>query len=422
MNSSFKGLGNAGIITVILTDPLSLLIGKITNNLHNFNAVGVYYFNSNNSTCMLFNSYDNNPVSWLRLGCSLEKLLTYSFVSKVKIYPLLNRSLEDSTSKEKFQIAVLDMITQNIQNSQSYTDLLLSKSDLVTGYTLVNNLLLKLREEDISININDQLIISPLLGAPTVLESDKSNNIDNSLILEEIKKELVKLAAAFLDLYMENNYYQEKVLETKLNAISELKILVEHLTGGLSNGILSSRIINEAILALNSSNELELIPCWQPVTNITVTTDEIYCSFNPNKDNLLNITELENLGAYLQSLAENNSASLTINLGTIINSYNRIVDKMPTIRKIPSIKSNKSYQALVIFSEAEEIKIPLKDKDTEILLPLANANLSSLDEFQLLQALIYIESLRDQNGNNDKRFSSLQNEITHELALRRNIF
>ena len=53
-----------------------------------------------------------------------------------------------------------------------------------------------------------------------------------------------------------------------------------------------------------------------------------------------------------------------------------------------------------------------------LMIPMINANLKLLSEEQLMDILIYLDSLRTSDGTGDTRFSHLQNEITYELSKR----
>jgi hypothetical protein len=90
----FKDLyKRAGIIRVSLIDPLSLLINKILGLEDSaINAIGYYYEEKYNgkTKCkvLLYNIYDNEIVTWMKMGYTMDLLIVSPFVNKIIFQPL----------------------------------------------------------------------------------------------------------------------------------------------------------------------------------------------------------------------------------------------------------------------------------------------------------------------------------------------
>lgn len=337
---------NCGIITVFLSDPHSQLINKILNNTEQPNGVGFYY---QKNTVFLFNTYDNNPIPWLSFGCNTDLLMKLPFIDKIDFYPL-NDQME-----EKFRTLVLETINSNSKvmtdKNLVYTNLLLNKvnkenNNIMTGYNLVNKVLSNLTET----NFNDSTKIYPcslLNKTVSVILHNNSYTIDYENILESSRKEIIKLSAAFIDLFINNRTFRNNILSYNF--------------------------------------ELE------------------------------NLKDLQRLNNYIERIIQSlNDDIVNINIDELVNIYNNIV-KNTKLNKI-NIKNNSNFtisrQAILTISN-HEINIPNK----VIPIPIYNADLKSLSDEQLMDILIYIDSLKD-NNSNDTRFASLQNQITYELSCR----
>jgi len=90
----FKDLyKRAGIIRAVLIDPLSLLINKILGLEDSaINAIGYYYDEKYNgkTKCkvLLYNIYDNEIVTWMKRGYTMDLLIVSPFVNKIIFQPL----------------------------------------------------------------------------------------------------------------------------------------------------------------------------------------------------------------------------------------------------------------------------------------------------------------------------------------------
>lgn len=471
-----------GIMTACLNDPLSQIISKIMGLKENdVNSVGFYYEGElhgvRKCTVILFNIYDNDPVPWLRLGYTMDLLLASPFVSKITYYPIetatsssrysqtsiLNRSgiRSKPVSKrleENFRAAVVQTIGNNAKGTHdkniSYTSMLLKVAGVTgeeidklvnsvqTGYSLVNKVLITLMgiESGELSKISSSIIPCPLLKRPISISAPRetTNESDIRYIVEESRREITKLAAVFVDLFTTNDTFREYMLstgggKTNQSALNRLLMneseLVSHLVGGLNNGIISSTTINNIIRDINIErfnlgNHEQLQTTKNLKRNIEVIDDNMMCTFK-TPDSVNNMEHLKDLGEYLQYIVDSfeDPKPMTINMGCIISCYNNIIEST-NLNKIKIGQKNKkctlSRTSVVTIpgsSGCDTVQVPI---DSNIIfIPMYNPNLSMLNESQLMDVLVYLDSLRNSDGTGDTRYSNLQNEITNELACRR---
>jgi len=483
-----------GILTACLTDPLSQLIGKIMGlREEEPNAVGFYYeadiHGVNKHTVTLFNIYDNDPIPWLRLGYTMDLLFTSPFVTKLTFYPLVtNQSESDGplfsrTSTERksdrntnskrpfmnkleemFRIIVIETIGINassVHNKHlSYTTLLLKiagitndeadalTSKLITGYSLVNRVLLSLmniRESNLT-KIASSIIPCPLLKKPVsiIAPPENANEGEIKFVIEESRREITKLIAIFVDLYTSHDGFRSNVLATRLHgfsshdrSLSNLESLfglenelISHLVGGLKNGILSNGTLNNILRDLGNErcvlgNYQALPLSLNPNKTVQVTNDAILCTFQQSSAPL-DTDPLRDLGIYLNHIAESFDSPdiLTINLGQMITAYNNSIQNTNLSKiTIPHVGGahTVSRGAIITLPNYEGITRTKHSEPLSTPISMYNSNFAALSEAQLIDILVYIDSLRDTDGTGDTRFANLQNEITHELARRRSI-
>jgi hypothetical protein len=479
-----------GIITTCLTDPLSQLINKIMG-LHEDdpNAIGFYYeaelHGVNRCTVILFNIYDNDPIPWLRLGYTMDLLLASPFVTKITYYPIATTPSDSSSSllsratmskgingnkmskklEDMFRAVVVDTISTNAKaihdKNISYTALLLKiagitgedadrlTSKIITGYSLVNRVLLTLmgiKSVDFT-KISSSIIPTPLLKKPISIISPRENGNENDIkyIIEESRREITKLVAIFVDLFTTHDIFRANILATRSSITLTNKSssptnldrlfvreneLVSHIVGGLQNGIISNTTLNDIIKDLSNErfslgNYQSLPTSINPSKTIQVTSDNIMCTFQQPQSQT-NIDPLRDLGIYITHLIDSfdNPEPLTINLGEILNIYNNAIKgtNLPKI-PIPHIDTHTLSRQSIVIIPGDIDREGLLNNENRIIpsvaIPMYNGNLTSLSESQLLDILVYIDSLRDSDGTSDTRFANLQNEITHEIARRR---
>lgn len=473
--------GRCGILTACLCDPLSQLINKIIGlNEEDPNAVGFYYESEihgvSKYTIILFNIYDNNPVPWLRLEYTIDLLLSSPFVIKITFHPLVTDQSDSSSSitmtrksdmrpmdklEEMFRVIVIETISANATNIRdknvSYTTLLMKAvgvtndetnilaSKLITGYNLVNRVLLALmniRETD-SVKITTSIVPCPLLkksstiNVKEIASKEIASEEEMKFVIEETRREITKLAAIFVDLYTSHEIFRSNALSMRTNGKSSINLenlftreaeLVSHIIGSLQNGTLDNATLNEIIRDLAnerfSLGNYQNIPIsTEPASTVQITNDNMLCTFQHSSAQI-STDPLRNLGIYLSHIADSFDSSevLTIDLGQIITTYNNVIhDTDLNEIQIPHLGG------LHTISRGAVITLPnhkaIKKTKLPISIPVAmyEGNLVSLTEAQLIDILVYIDSLRDSDGVGDTRFANLQNEITHELAHRRSV-
>jgi hypothetical protein len=347
---------------------------------------------------------------------------------------------------------------------------------LITGYSLVNRVLLTLmgiKQSDLN-KIGSSIVPCPLLKKPVTISAPRETVTENDIkyIVEESRREITKLVAVFVDLYTTHETFRNNVLTTRTSSVysdhfnlmdlfSKETELVTHIISGIRNGMISNGTLNDIIYDL--SNErfslVNQIPghthqplpmSTNPSKTVQIIMDTPMCTFqdqssNYNHHNDYNSESLRDLGVYLEHIIDSfdNPDPLTINLGGIVAAYNNAIKGIPSLESskinIPTnleysnlstqshsrnigFSSTLSRQAIVTmlktFPSSKHIQTSNK-LQTTISVPMYNGNLSTLTDQQLIDILVYIDSLRDSDGSGDTRFANLQNEITHELSLRR---
>jgi len=415
--------GQCGIIEVCLTDPFSQIISKIVGLKDGeTNSVGFYYKDVDTFRILLFNVCNNNPIAWCKLGCSIELLLSSPFFTKIVYYPCFLNEIE-------FRAAVIQVTSTNII-TDDYTPILMKISNtsdekIATGYTLVKKVLklCKSLTKDLT-----------KFGNPIVITSQqiKITELDNEHIIKETRKEITKFLACFIELFTNNKSFREKILRCNLSntvLISLEDELLSYLSSGIENGVISNFAINNIIKKMNDERigQYQLLPLLttsknlaknstknSSFKNVQVIDDDIPCTFScVNKQT--NTDPLRDLGIYINHIVESISKPqvLTIDLNDLISCYNNSIqgtslDKIPHLNKIQP-------KEVIITASKQDIYVPnINSKD--VPLTIYNGNLTQLSEAQLLDILVYIDSLRDSSGNGDCKFATLQNKIVHELA------
>lgn len=468
--------GKCGIMTACLVDPLSQLINKIHGMKENdVNSVGIYYHSSEQGVTkcnvILFNMYDNDPIPWLRLGYTMDLLLGSPFVIKVVYYPLnfgdekttilsRNASVLKNIKKleDTFRANLIHVITLNAKSihdkNVSYTAMLLKLfgvitedadkliNSIITGYTLVNRILLAMMgiEKIDTSKISSSIIPCPLLKQPITITAPKEVTPEDDVkyIVEQSRREITKLTSVFVDLYTSDKDFRSVILSFKTRSSNHSNDqlfnreteLVSHVVTALQNGVFCNETLNEAIRELNGErfnlgNYQPLPLSIKPQKQIEISQGSTLCTFQ-HTITLQNTDPLRDLGDYLKYLVEcfTSDSPLIFNLGGMINAYNKVIMGCDLEKiDIPKMGGNHSVSKSAVITmpsdaTTENIKIPLKPKTIEI--SMFNPNLTTLSEIQLKDILIYIDSLRSNDGSYDTRFVNLQNEVTHELGKRRN--
>lgn len=438
--------GECGILTARLVDPLSELLIKVSGlGEDEMNAIGFYYeaefHGVSKMTVILFNTYDNDPIPWLRLGYTMELLLGSPFVTKIAFYPMVNSRTGTRKLEEIFRATVIQTINLNAKaihdKNLSYTALLLRMAGITgtevdrltgtmtTGYSLVNTVLLKLMQvEKIDpIKIASSIIPCPLLRQPITITApyEIGHEFDLKYIIEESRREITKLVAIFVDLFTSHQEFRSNLLSMRMdpNHSSQQETdLITYIVDGIRNGVISNATLNQHITALNEIRPQALPLSLHPQSEVKIIDDTIMCTFQ-QPTAIRNLEPLQELGNYLEHItaAFHDPEILTINLETLIALYNATIKDTSLRPIIPPDHPTLSRLGMVTLSNQSTIEIPFSE--TTIAVPMYNCNLTPFTDAQLLDMLIYIDSLRSTDGTSDHRFSNLQNEITHELARRR---
>lgn len=426
--------GRSGIITVCLTDPLSSLLDKIRGTKQKEpNAIGVYYqadnYNNNKHTVILFNVYDNAPVPWLKLGSTIELLLESPFVVRIDFYPLV---VDSKQSTDKFRAAIVSAITTNSSfihdKHTSYTILFMKAAqlldeikslagELITGYTIVNRIisLLTIKQSNMYLP-NNSIITSNIIKDSVSITCQQQLSTDNEIkyVTEQSRQEITKLAAVFIDLFTTQIKFRNNVLNNVFDLSSLFcceENLVSYICNGLQEGVISIDEINNIISKL-SSQRLHIDNSVNSLITIKSNVGMVKVIENNSNDNLLPFQELLlELGICINNIIDN---SLTVNLSKLISLYNTAI-KNSTLQPIEEKNTYVSKNITMIVPGIVDIYVPTINRT----LSMHNSNLSLLSKQELLDTLVYIDSLKDKDRSLNNRYMILQNEITLELAGRR---
>ena len=412
--------GKCGVIIAHLIDPLSKLV-HIIRHPTDTNAIGIYYNvgwdSGNSSTLILFNDYDNNIVSWTKLGFSLDQLLISPYVDKIKCYPLSFISKED---EDRFIAIIIQAIQQNRQTPKSsvYRQLLLgSNSGIITGYNVVNRIILDFMNIYDSENYSNKLVDCPLFKEEIDLTvTDEPDDI----LYHNLDNDLANLLAAFAELYTTDSVFRNNITSIdkreELEALKQLETqLLTLIISGFENGIINTGNLNDKIRELNEyRDDNTFLPlCINPQENVQVIKDDIPCTLS-TKITTNNINAVNELGTYLQHIVDgyNSHDNVVIELDKIVDMYNNVI-MGSNVPAITPMYNNGSISGVITNTNTPaEISINHTDK---FMITNYGFNLQRLSNDQLISILTYIDSLHDRN-----RYNNLLNEVTRELGYRRN--
>lgn len=459
--------GSYGIIVACLTDPLSLFINKIMGKRpDDTNAVGVYYTTKlSGITVNLFSAYDNEPVPWIKLGISMKNLLESPFVTHVTYYPgTTTESAIFSPRKvraipsgleAKFRTVVISELEMNSKvvcdKELVYTLMWLRAAGIIndeleelhaktlTGYSVVNKILLTLMGDKETGNTQYKLVHCPFLGKPHTIQAPIEST-DADIIQEVIgqsEEEIKILAAIFIDLFISHQEFRTSVVNSTPSGpdITHMKTvfaremdLVNHVVGALEAGSFSNSELNEIITQLNRaryrSGEHQGLPfSAHPASTVHVNNDEVMFTFH-HTPSVNNNDPLKDLGTYIGHIAESfhDPHTLVVNLGGLITAYNQIIEGMdldPISMPRNGNDCTLSRSAIITVPGNTDGILSIPTDQKSIGLSIYDPDLSYLTDRQLQDVLVYIDSLRDTSGTYDTRFSNLQNEIVMEVARRR---
>lgn len=356
---SLKGCGQCGVITAVLSDPLSLLMRKIVRQDHC--AVGFYHtanmYGHPQCYVTLFNCFDTNTVPWLAGGYTLERFMASPFVDSVSFHPYRG---EDS--EVHFVTAILRAIANNKRCSSevSYRRILLDmvglpQSGRETGYDLVNQVIYSLMP---SKQTTEQRIIqTSLLAGPYTLTASSSEPEGEEEVLAIVHKEVIKVSSVFVDLFINSQEFRERIFTVSPAPVPEEKNpLIDEL---LEEEVQYSVYVASALETGKFNHLTEVINRLEAVREKLGAKERLRV---PKKG-----VELEELG---QAIAKAKGR------GTLAALYNRI----------PGV--------------------------TQITAP--NSNVGTMTYHELKEAMVYLDGL----AQTDSQHIALQNCIGRELALR----
>jgi hypothetical protein len=449
LSDTISGIpGKCGILTVVLTDPLSQLLRKISGGKPDtVNSIGFYYYDIKSTSyhVCLYDIIDASSISWFHMTMTMESLLCSAFISKINFYPI---SFEKySYVDDTFRPAMIEAISNNSKlvkdKIATYTYLLLREAGIPspdnirrTGYDLVNEVLCKLMK--ISPRTNSWDIIScPLLEEHISIMPHHISAGDDELkhVIEESRREIVKLVATFIDLYTSHPEFRSIFLTTNFhkrdnnNNLSSLLMkenaLVLSVVNSLHTGIIAVQTLNGFINELTKERfnigYYQRLPLSNNATaSINVIKDDINCTFY-QPILATNIEPLRDLGNYIGHMADSftESGPLMIDIGGMIASYNDIVRGTGIEPINMSFVGGNHTISRSAIAKIPGNKSSLAISSDYITIPMYNADLTPLSETQLVDMLVYIDSLRADDDQGDTRFVNLNNEIVQELARRR---
>jgi hypothetical protein len=454
-----------GVVTVRSTDPFTRLIYPLLNlSADDPTAVGICL----NDVVHLRNIYDTHPSYAYHIPVQLSTLSSLGHTDWIRLYPissntpLLSRATISSISSKTRSSSITEKFSEIATRSLTiedtrlypkeiiYTDLLLQYCELsnlphshnttnTNGYTIINSILSQLMDmSSLSYSRSSSIIPCPYLGTPLrfpTTPTQFSSSIDMS-------HDLQYLSSAFTSLYINNSEFRSTILcKTSTTAnpesldilFNQEKQLIDTIVHGLQGGIISNTTLNEQITKLGHSRRdlgyyERLSISSEPKEYVSVVTDHVQCTFNMSdhgdSSSSTALNALNELGSYIGHIIDrfDDPDALTINIGTLMEIYNRAVSGTTIPSIVPphvGTKSTLSRQVVLVLpgdNGTEITNIPISSKAINIA--MYNADLTQLTATQLLDILVYIDSLRDSDGSTDTRYVNLQNEITHELALR----
>lgn len=373
-------IGRFGILTCNLTDPLSILIDKISISYNNkYNSVGFYYINDDGDyNITLFDLYDCYHIKWTVSHCIMSYFISSLYVIKIEFY-----SFDDENPKKFTSIYNTDLLKHNKLHIRS-----------------------KLEEK--FINIISGLLLS--YNYERNYHSCLMNIINNKKSGDElISKVLLLLLDNYnIDIHYTDTFKKAFSLDIK-RSINYINVIDNNFENIISNEILK---LKECFLKIYTNHKILLDAS---IFKEKVVEDR----FNQINDDdfLTKVINIKNLGYWInQIIISNNKIEQSCAVKNMITIYNNLINK-----------SNIEYINL-----DNDINIMLNpdlipDKcSSEKIIAIVQSNINTQNETdlnilsstQLFDVLIYIDSLRDSSGFSDNRFSGVQNLITRELNYR----
>lgn len=440
--------GNCGIITTCFTDPISKIINKIKDvGDDEVSGVGFYYKKNGKYITYIYNTHDNQPKTIIKFGILLDSLFLCPYIKKITFYPFkINDNEKIITSRKHIsnKNIVVKVTTENnyieiIENTVNKYNLIESnkvngykiifyemvnivnekyemlKNKHVTGYMIVNEVMSILMKDERICNVKNELVMTSLINPPVC------HFLKNDVTYEttDIKDELGIIMTVFGDLIFTCKQFRENLLKMEKNTATK-KIfeheekIIHHLLSSIRSSSLDINIVNDMITNVNSERFLTgkklYSLCEKNVDNIIVKSENSFTykehgtikEYNP-------INELKTYIEHIISESQQENP-LIINLDHLLKIYNKLAEKTKHEKIIidKNITHSISKPATIIIPEKHH-----QIKNDNVILTMYEPNLTTLTDHELMDILIYIDSL----GKNNK-FSHIKNEIVNELGIR----
>jgi len=428
MNLSRNDLQECGIVTVRLIDPISCLISKIIGGNMCFNAVGFYY---DINTIILFNVYTGDYVPWMRFGYDLDSLLSCPFVDKIIFYPIdstqtISKNMVQNKSRklgELFRFKVLTQI-ENIDTKFNqkinYKHLLLKAVGITqpnttsNGYTLINNILLSLMsiKSPSKFDIASDIIPCHLLKPSINLSSSDlvTSSNDTKRIFEESRHEMIIISNVFIDLFFTHDTFRQHIFNTQISTQNAIKNNIPHINQTFST--------TEKDPIHHKSTNIQQLNTSKKDSNISINIQQL----TPYKKDFEQSNTFEEDSKQLNKYKEDSNSTQIFS--SSINKGGSNMSQCKGIQPLNNIISENYGRSVGVNSKSiiSQTNSQTETKNNNDIskrnLEKHHIELSELSVHQLLDILIYIDSLRDSDGITSTKYATLQNTVIQELAKR----
>jgi hypothetical protein len=335
------------------------------------------------------------------------------------------KNVADKISKENDKI--------KYDKCTTYTKILLQKlkqdGQIINGYDIIYKLYVQLTNNNLLnynlSNLDEELMNCRIFENPLTIIAleDEIFYEEKEYIIDKVRKDIVKLISVFIDLYTIDDSFKAIISKSKIindNIITTLlnqeKELLENIFKGCNTGILHLNDLNNIITQLNNTR------------NLLSKNNTLKLSFNNNPSGIISIVKerqivnnnddnnekINKLGCYLNEITNSldDEEPIYINWNDIIKLYNDLNNNK--IKEIDNKSSKSSREVILTFNNDIDNILRQKYK----ILTTEKNNLEKYSIQELIDILIYLDSLRDSNGNGNNKYCKLQNDITYELAQR----
>jgi hypothetical protein len=405
-----------GIIFLKLIDPFSKFISHYLG-LEDSNTIG-YYFHNEENICYvyLFNIFSANVI-YLNNGIfTLENIMSIAVdiilypinFDKNISYPILHKKdlLKNNSFNNIDRNVFLHLINEDIKKfSPLDYNFLFQEKENKDGYSIINSLLYKLKNKPDKIKCH-KLSHHSIFKSPIQLKSNHSRCDQD--IIDKSKIEINKFLAVMIEkddidnLFTKNRllYSRDKVLE-----------LINKINNSLEKGYINKQELIDDINEVNK--KLKIFIEIPDIKHEKIDVINYSYSFVNNEIYVEKI--ISKISNYLKSLVQlfdSQEDIPLINLSYIINNFNKflLLKKYPENYMIIYDNTKEKIKHFIVENEYQKIQI----SDT-IIITVSEPNLDKLTKEQLLECLVYIDSLRSDDNIQDKKYCVLQNKIIEHL-------